>query len=552
MRRPAATLNTCTTNALAGERLARQGHWHGASGSPQAKAKSLDHSQRMNHLKAKALSKVAEQTWALNQRYKTIALLTEALRRDPGNRNILLNLAAAYGRQRHYKKAEELLARLLERGSRKASVYRQAAQTYALIDRPERAMECYRRSLELAPDKLSTVPTLVELAGLYERRHRLDEARRRRRGSATVRSCQRRRALAARGPVAPQRRGRSGRGEAANARQLTRAALRARERKPGTSLHNGWTINSNTTMRFRHSRPRSESFSRTPHRSSRESQAQLAKSREMVEMLDRSWYERWQNACRERTPYRFAALTSHPRSGTTLVEQVLDSHDEVISADEFDVMTQWIYLPIVRKFPYSFPILSILDKVPAAVRAASPSDLLAADRGDLRQADRQPDALGQEPGHDALLPVVNWAFPEMKTLIALRDPRDVILSCFMQKLQPNPISVNWLSLSAAAEYYAETMRMWLAVRAFTDGALARVPLRGRCRRSGRTGAADSRVSWAFRGTTRCCGSTSTPTKKWSARPRTRTSPSRCTPAASAAGRITQNTSSRSRRNFSRS
>ncbi len=105
----------------------------------------------MNHLKAKALSKVAEQAWALNQRYKTITLLTEALRREPGNRTILMNLAAAYGRQRHYAKAEELLARLLDLGSQKASVYRQAAQTYALIDRPEKAIACYRRSLELAP-----------------------------------------------------------------------------------------------------------------------------------------------------------------------------------------------------------------------------------------------------------------------------------------------------------------------------------------------------------------------------------------------------------------
>ncbi len=232
------------------------------------KGKPLDHSQRMNHLKAKALSKVAEQTWALNQRYKTIALLTEALRREPGNRTILMNLAAAYGRQRHYAKAEELLARLLDRGSQKASVYRQAAQTYALIDRPEKAMECYRRSLELAPDKLSTVPTLIELAGLYERRHQLADAKAAVEEALQYDPTNEEALLAARGSVASQRRGRNGRGKAASARSSTRNVPRPLGRKPVTSWLNGWTISSNTTMRFRHSPPPNASFNRTPRRSS--------------------------------------------------------------------------------------------------------------------------------------------------------------------------------------------------------------------------------------------------------------------------------------------
>jgi hypothetical protein len=163
-------------------------------------------------------------------------------------------------------------------------------------------------------------------------------------------------------------------------------------------------------------------------------------------------------------------LTSHPRSGTTLVEQVLDSHDEAISADEFDVATHWIYLPIVRKFPYSLPILAILDKVPAAVRQQARATYWQQTEAIFDQPIGGRMLLDKNPAMTMLLPVVQWAFPEMKTLFALRDPRDVILSCFMQKLQPNPISVNWLSLSAAADYYAATMRMWLAVRAVTDGA----------------------------------------------------------------------------------
>ena len=118
----------------------------------------------MNHLKAIALNKFAKQAWGFNERYKTISLLTEALRRDPANPEIILNLAMACGKQRDYERAEELLSRLLELAPRKASIFRRVAQTYAMIDRPEQAVTCYRKSLELNRDISATVPTLLDLA----------------------------------------------------------------------------------------------------------------------------------------------------------------------------------------------------------------------------------------------------------------------------------------------------------------------------------------------------------------------------------------------------
>jgi hypothetical protein len=59
-------------------------------------------------------------------------------------------------------------------------------------------------------------------------------------------------------------------------------------------------------------------------------------------------FERW-NVLRDELdplPGRMALLTSHPRSGTTLLEQVLDSHPGVISADEFQIMVQMVHSPL--------------------------------------------------------------------------------------------------------------------------------------------------------------------------------------------------------------
>ena len=131
----------------------------------------------MNRLKAKALTKVAGQAWGYDQRHRSIVLLTEAVRRDPTNPDILLSLATACGKQRLLRKSRgaAVAACWSSRRARRA-IHRRVAQVYGEIDRPERAVECYRRSLELNRDTSVTVATLLELAALYERRHQLDDA----------------------------------------------------------------------------------------------------------------------------------------------------------------------------------------------------------------------------------------------------------------------------------------------------------------------------------------------------------------------------------------
>jgi hypothetical protein len=55
----------------------------------------------------------------------------------------------------------------------------------------------------------------------------------------------------------------------------------------------------------------------------------------------------------------------------------------------------------------------------------------------------------------------------MRIIFALRDPRDVVLSCFMQKVPLHPISSNWLSIADTAAYYTRVMQTWLKVRELT-------------------------------------------------------------------------------------
>ena len=48
--------------------------------------------------------------------------------------------------------------------------------------------------------------------------------------------------------------------------------------------------------------------------------------------------------------------------------------------------------------------------------------------------------------------------------MALRDPRDVVISCYFQNIPINPVNANFLSLERTARHYANLMDVWLAVR----------------------------------------------------------------------------------------
>jgi hypothetical protein len=72
--------------------------------------------------------------------------------------------------------------------------------------------------------------------------------------------------------------------------------------------------------------------------------------------------------------------------------------------------------------------------------------------------------LDKNPAMTLLIPAFRRLFPEAAILLALRDPRDVVLSCFLRYLPLNTNSVWYLTLQRTAERYATDMRAWLTLR----------------------------------------------------------------------------------------
>jgi hypothetical protein len=145
-------------------------------------------------------------------------------------------------------------------------------------------------------------------------------------------------------------------------------------------------------------------------------------------------------------------LLGFPRSGTTLLEQVLASHPDVETLEERE---------------------ALLDSVRAYLR--TPADLerlLAASAADLApfrdlywrrvgEAGARVEGrvfVDKHPLNTLKLPLIVRLFPEARILIARRDPRDVALSCFRRRFRMSAPYYQMLTLAGVAEFYDATMR----------------------------------------------------------------------------------------------
>ena len=144
-----------------------------------------------------------------------------------------------------------------------------------------------------------------------------------------------------------------------------------------------------------------------------------------------------------------------------LLEQVLDAHSDVTSAEETKLMHDEAYLPLIRDFPEGTSMLQALDSVPPSLLCHARENYFHCAELLLRGKIGGRLLLDKNPSLNLMIPIVARVFPETKFLIALRDPRDVVVSCFMQALPLTPISSAYHSIEGTVNQYANVMGFWL-------------------------------------------------------------------------------------------
>ena len=145
-------------------------------------------------------------------------------------------------------------------------------------------------------------------------------------------------------------------------------------------------------------------------------------------------------------------LVGFPRSGTTLLEKALAGHPDIVTLEETDHLD--------RAAGHWLAGAAELDHL--ARLSAAEADLCRKDYWDGVRAQRGEAAsskviVDKMPLHSIALPLVAKLFPRAKILFAIRDPRDVVLSCFRRRFQINAAMYEFLNLSRAAHFYCQVM-----------------------------------------------------------------------------------------------
>src|SRR6185369_8163446 len=164
--------------------------------------------------------------------------------------------------------------------------------------------------------------------------------------------------------------------------------------------------------------------------------------------------------------HRFALLCGHPRSGTTLLEQVLDSHPAIVSTEETIIFSDEALIPLADGKPIdSVPLLSLAESASTERLQQSRANYFRTTERFLGQPVGNRLLVDKNPALTPAIPAVLRIFPEARFLVALRDPRDVCISCFVQPLMPSlPTSTVFQSLEATAAEYAAVMGLWQALK----------------------------------------------------------------------------------------
>lgn len=119
-------------------------------------------------------------------------------------------------------------------------------------------------------------------------------------------------------------------------------------------------------------------------------------------------------------------ISGMPRSGTTLLEQILSSHSEAETAGEAQAL---IWEATRLKF-YPSPDESRIGQLSANKRTKSGLKVLE-DLRHIAGAD-VPYVVDKHPGNDEHVGLLSAIAPGCKIIITRRDPRDIALSCFFR------------------------------------------------------------------------------------------------------------------------
>lgn len=158
--------------------------------------------------------------------------------------------------------------------------------------------------------------------------------------------------------------------------------------------------------------------------------------------------------CAEQSP---VFVVGFPRSGTTLLEQMIDAHPDFRSMDERAFVYDLIERMEQAGQPYPAGLATLTVEEARMLRQVYDGlvEQVVPDLGARRLVDKNPLNM-------LALPMILRLYPEARIILCLRHPCDVILSCYMLPFRSPPFAALCSSLPRLARGYVAAFEQWFA------------------------------------------------------------------------------------------
>lgn len=430
--------------------------------------------QRRDHSRGRRQSKrggktanplaLARALWKQQRFDEALRAMGEAVRQAPNDPRVLIEAARSYGHRYQIERTLNLLEKAQRLGKGQYAIQHAIGESYRLLGRLGDAESCFQRACKLASHPQSQ----LDLATIWERRHRLDEANELI-DSALAKQPDFGAAQILQAAIARRK------GESTRAESLLQSIIANQQLPPAVQAQAWGELVTLLDTQDQYDAAWDAAL-RCKQLLLPQAEPQwkvatfvLDRCRQMMDTLTPEHFQRWasvdsDSALANLEPKKVALLTGFPRSGTTLLQRVLDAHPQIVSTEERDLFATVVFPELGKGQDANTPIEQMISELS--------SDRILANREFYLSAVEalQGASLGSQlhidknPSMTLMIPSMVRLFPELKTIVALRDPRDVVTSCFLRYLPINPVSVCFLTLERTAERYLLDMGAWLKLR----------------------------------------------------------------------------------------
>ena len=160
-------------------------------------------------------------------------------------------------------------------------------------------------------------------------------------------------------------------------------------------------------------------------------------------------------------------LLGFPRSGTTLLDVMLDAHGSIDTLEEKQTIEYLLHITDAMRggFPNGLSITSAKER--NQLRSVFREKVNA----HLPNYSNEKMLIDKMPIRTPYVAFIHRLFPNARFIFALRHPCDVVLSNFMQMYAANEVFVHFYTLESSATTYAKVMKLWDATESVVPSRL---------------------------------------------------------------------------------